>query len=281
MTLRDYSLCPCGSGLAFKTCCGADAGDVIGRSRRAAYAGEVGRAREAFCRDYTARKQSAIAGICEGLKREAGSTGKLISCARGCTPCCRVYVVASLQECEAVVYYLYSHEEVLRRFLRAYAPWRRGIDSMRDTFFNISRLQQKRMSHRDSPEDDSAFNAELVKYSEHDLSCPFLFEGACSIYEVRPYVCASVVSVSPAEWCELKHPEHYEMSYIKTQLNLGKDMPYFVRPTSGLLFANMPQLVHDILSDGYGALSAIPGLEGLQPEVLSDPEVLDALRRLR
>lgn len=254
-------LCVCGSGLAYQICCGAETNkeDDIQRHQLAAYVGEAGIRRAEFCRTYTLRKQSTLAEITTELRGVAQGAGEDISCHKGCTACCHVYVVASLQECEAIVYYLYQHETVLRHFLTAIKPWRVGINRIRDTFFAISRLQQKRLSHTDTPQDDKEFDAVLIKYAEQKLPCPLLKDDACSIYEVRPYVCAGLASTTPANWCTASHPKHKKAMLLKTNINMDDDQPYFASTDGQVLLTNMPALVYEILCYGWDFLRRVPG----------------------
>ena len=267
-------LCPCGSGLTRGACCGKkeQSGDAITRARQAAYTGELGRRRESFCRDYISYKEAAIAGMVSGLRQEAVKARGEITCGRGCTPCCHVYVVASLQECEAIVYYLYRHAVALQHFVAAHQTWRAEVEKIRDTFFEISRLQQKRMSHENSPQDDEAFNAELIKYSALNLPCPFLKNGVCSIYGVRPYVCAGLVSTTPGEWCRPGHAEHNRIKLLKAEVALDRDMPYFANPGGKVSLTNMPALVYEILRYGWDFLARVPGQEYLREAISNDME---------
>lgn len=275
--------CPCGSGRKYKKCCAAtDAtrpNDNISINRLIAYKGQVGRRREQFCLEYTVVKKAATQHIEQGLDRDAAAAGKAISCRKGCGECCSTYyIAASLQECEAIVYWLYQHEDVLQRFLQAVKGWQTKVTGAK-CFDTINRLYGRNILAQATEEEKQAFRTAMDEYEGQHVTCPFLADGACAIYEVRPYVCASVVSISPAEWCRISHPDHRSMSYLKTELPLAKDIPYFVQPKSGILLASMPLLVFDILSGGYAALAEIPGLEVLQQMAMSDPEVIEAIRQ--
>ncbi len=277
--------CPCGSGKKYKKCCGqieqTGRPDALAMHRAVAYRGQVGQRREAFCRTYISAKETVIRKIEQSLQNQAEAVSQAISCHKGCDECCKLFVAASLQECEAIVYYLYQHEDALRYFLRSGEVWRERIASIAECFNAINNLYGKNILSRATAEESQAFHAAMDAYQGHDIPCPFLVDGACSIYAVRPYVCAGVVSLSPAEWCRLSHPDHQRMVYIKTEMPLEQDLPYFTRPRSGLFFASMPLLVYDILHQGYAALSTIPGLEALQSEAMADPEVLAVLRHNR
>jgi hypothetical protein len=277
--------CPCGSGKKFKRCCGnavqASSTDPRALNRAIAYAGALGRRRESFCREYTAIKKQALENISKGLVEDTAKLGEVISCHCGCSDCCSLYIAASLQECEAIVYWLYQHGETLDAFLSNIKVWQKNIQAASTSFNTINALYGKKLLSHASDEEKEKFRWAMEEYESQNISCPFLFDNACSIYEVRPYVCAGVVSISPAEWCRSSHPDHRRMKYMKTEIKHEKDMPYFIRPRGGLLFANMPQLVMDILDGGYASLAAIPGLEGIQQQINLDPEVLSIIRSMR
>ena len=114
---------------------------------------------------------------------------------------------------------------------------------------------------------------------QQKIPCPFLVDKACSIYEVRPYVCAGVVATSPAEWCEPFHPNHEQVMLVKAEVNVGNDMPYFIK-LKRIVYSCMPVLVHAILQHGYGVLATMPGLEGINRDVVNDPEVRAVMQGL-
>ncbi len=217
-----------------------------------------------FSRRYADFKKATIKGIEQELQRQADELGKTTSCRQGCTHCCKLFVAATLQECETIVYYLYGHPEAMRRFIDAFLRWQGRLETIGEHVDVINRLYGQNMLGRASEAEQLALHAAMEHYQLQDIDCPFLDGGACSIYEVRPYVCAGVVSVSPAAWCSPSHENHRDMSYLKAAVDMRQDMPYFVPPRSGLLFASMPWLVYDILRRGYDALSDIPGLEALR-----------------
>jgi Fe-S-cluster containining protein len=268
--------CPCGSGQKYKRCHGLAAApaqpDYVAFNRLIAYKGEIGRAREAFCRDYRAAKGAALEQVAENFRQDAAGLKKEISCGKGCAACCHLFIAASLQECEAIVHYLYQHEETLKGFLVSFDSWQARLTRAGRSFHRINSLYRKTIVGHESEAERAAFNAASDEFAALAIPCPFLLDKACSIYEVRPYVCAGVVSLSPPAWCAPDHPEHKQMFYLKSGLRHEYDMPYFVRPAGGLAFANMPALVHDVLTGGYSALASFPGLERLA-RASEDPEV--------
>jgi Fe-S-cluster containining protein len=271
--------CPCGSGKKYKKCCGANAApaqnetDWISLNRAIAYSGAIGKKRETFCLEYTTLKQSKLLGMENKLKQEVSASGKAISCSRGCKHCCSLFVVASLQECECIVHYLYRHNNVLVPFLQSFDEWREKILRIERTFRKLNNLHEKITSGTASSEERQLFDDECGVYARQDIPCPFLVDSACSIYEVRPYVCASIVSVSPSDWCSPAHVMNSQAQHFKVTMQMEGDMPYFARPKSNSTFSSMPFLVYRILQEGYSVLSLIPGLENLKSIAENDPEV--------
>lgn len=110
--------CPCGSGKKYKNCCGfveelihfSKAADSIRFARQISYIGNIGEKREAFCRQYIEHKKQMLDLISKEQINRAESMGKSISCHKGCTICCDELIRSSLQEGEAIAYYLHQHE---------------------------------------------------------------------------------------------------------------------------------------------------------------------------
>jgi len=280
LTPERNSHCPCGSGIKYKKCCAVTVcvkPDRIVDNRLIAYKGHVGLQREKFCVAYTAQKRAGISALEEKLRNDLLANGKVASCAKGCSQCCRLFVSASLQECEVIVYYLYAHQDTLSHFLRSFDVWRNRITNIKRCFESINDLYQTITAGKAASDDRLRFEEECGAYAKANIPCPFLKSDACSIYEVRPYVCAGVVSVSPAEWCAASHPRRKEALYLKTSLETDGRPPYFTLPAASEVISSMPSLVYSILHDGYSFLATVPGLEGLKNRVAADPEVQSAL----
>ena len=57
------------------------------------------------------------------MSKKLKTNGKTITCQKGCYFCCDEFVEADIQECEAIVYYLYHNESALFTFLKNYPEW--------------------------------------------------------------------------------------------------------------------------------------------------------------
>ena len=255
--------CPCGSGKKYKRCCGAPRVDIdpVTLNRNAAYAGEIGRRRQQFCLDYTAYKKAALAQGEKLLREEAATQSETISCQKGCADCCILYVIASLQEAESITWYLYQHEAVLQHFLSAYRDWRRGLGMFADKLPRLDEMIARNMAGKLSAEEQERFDFHINEYAGRKAPCPFLLDRACSIHEVRPFACAGVVAVTPPELCSWGASGMDQAKYLKVEVKLDQEMPYFVRPRNPILFGSLPELVHRLLEQGYSFLAGIEGLE--------------------
>ena len=274
--------CPCGSGKKYKKCCGLSnarppQADLIAVNRAVAYKGDIGRHRKAWCETYTLTKKEGLASVEAKLRDGVADQGKAITCHKGCTSCCDVYVFSDLQECENIVHYLYEHEDALQHFLREYPAWQAKIDKLGSGLGRIEKAQERVLFRTATEADQQAFNDGLNAYAALRSLCPFIKDGACVIYEVRPYVCAGVVSTNPCEYCSPGHPEHEKTLLVKADFQPQNDLPYFMHTKNGINFGCMPAFVYRILKYGYGFLSSIEGLEDMRRLAAEDPEIQKTL----
>jgi uncharacterized protein len=284
MTTERNEPCPCGSGKKYKKCCGVTARpgkeELIETSRAIAYSGAIGWQREQFCLSYTAQKKENIIRLEAKARQEVAAQGKTISCAKGCSSCCTLFIEASLQECEAIVHYLYHHEDALQHFLLNYETWRERVAKIEHSFRKMLELRGKVAATRASREEQQTFETAGAAYRRENLPCPFLKDDVCTIYGVRPYVCAGHVAITPPAWCEPEHPSYGQAECCGLSLRMENDMRYFI-PTVGFALFNLPQMVFQILEQGYSFLSTLPGLEGLKDKVMKEPAVVVKLASMK
>jgi Fe-S-cluster containining protein len=258
--------CPCGSGKKFKKCHGAPPGgffpkeDAVSRQRQMAYEGVRGHQREDFVKKYTVYKKQRIAEITEVQREAIRAHGKNISCGQGCSYCCHVYVSATLPECEAIVFYLYNHEDALRNFLKNYPQWQQAVRGIERAYKEIGRIRSRQLAKLDTASERADLTAVLNAYAAQFIPCPFLSEGSCGIYEVRPYVCAGLVATTPQEWCRFDYPEQVRAELLKAEIFLDEDRPYLDNPLAKTMLANLPALVNALLCRGWELLEKVPGL---------------------
>jgi Fe-S-cluster containining protein len=236
--------------------------------KQIAYMSEIGRRREAFCLFMTHRMQTYHREVAEGALDAAHSAGKQITCAKGCSLCCTQFVGVSIQEAEAIVYYLYHNPDVLEFFLSGYDTWRtRSGREEADWAVRISSSPDERQS---------ALNA----YNRLNIACPFLRENLCTIYAVRPLTCASLSSVSPAHLCSCSS-QTYPV-YLIAPVHESDRPPYlWLTEEKQFLCSTMPEMVNVVLSHGYLFLLKWLDSEDLTKEVLSDPFLQGVLSKFQ
>ena len=132
--------CPCGSGRNFGDCCGLLVSLGVDKTgiptfafcKSIAYKGKVGREREQFCIENYTKKKKTLLLIKESIKSLESEIEQSVTCQKGCSYCCSLFIEATIQECETIVYKLYQKPEVLISFLQNYPKWREQIRSNGD-----------------------------------------------------------------------------------------------------------------------------------------------------
>jgi Fe-S-cluster containining protein len=246
--------------------------DRINLNRKSAYLGKVGRLREQYCIEQIRYMKACHQKISVDQRELVEARGETISCGKGCSACCRLYVEASLQECEAIVYYLYHNELVLNRFLERYPPWRKALEKNGDLFQRCERIFSAMLVYGASEQKEHAFEEALRLYRQQNIGCPFLHEDTCLIYEVRPSNCAGLfITTSPKQCNPLNSGDQkFNLTSIEEVLfdssfyygNLTRPCPVF-----------LPVAVYGILEGSFSYLSHFPGLENLAAIPLNDPDV--------
>jgi hypothetical protein len=285
--------CPCGSGKKYKKCCGSGAtSDVVSRqkpdyfaiNREIAYIGKLGLQRKAFCIDYIKNKKRNLLLVERSQAKKTMEAGKSITCRKGCHFCCMAYVEASIQECEAIVYFLYENKEALSTFLQNYPKWRKEIKKNGDLFRNMTPCRNvdfKTIKSQDDQIITQRFEEENKRYYQQNILCPFFHNSLCSIYEVRPYTCTALVSTSPPGWCRPESLNEPDILMVYAP-EIFTDLSFYYGKFKTRILSFMPVTVYEILKNGTFYLSRIvPGLEGLNSEFIADPAVLSRLHGLR
>jgi Fe-S-cluster containining protein len=124
---------------------------------------------------------------------ELASAGQPISCKRGCAHCCYQAVPISVVEAEFLAEWIRTlpidqQQELARRF--------------RETVLKLSAADlTESLAHMvwNSPT-EATFNLAL-DYLYQRIPCPFLEDGACSIYPIRPFACREFLVTSSPEHC--------------------------------------------------------------------------------
>jgi len=274
--------CPCGSGRKYKKCCmnsatGTALRDIspIAISTRIAYAGRVGRERKKWCKDYIAWKTDQFDKMTADQAHRVLAIGKRISCSKGCWFCCSQHVGASLEECDAIVYWLHLHQDVREGFMARYPAWRSRLCEHEAVFQQVSQAGSVSMSRPHDLPAREEFMQKAENYGQLNVLCPFLDHGICSIYPVRPLVCATHVVVSPPDQCK---SSSMEAPMLLLGATAPIQPPYFRGSPDTVIFSPAPLLVCEIINGGFIYLNDLPGLAGLENEAFGDLEILALLR---
>ena len=242
--------------------------DALKHNKETAYCGTIGGKRKAFCIDQIEKKKDIFKQFRSNQLEVISKNGETISCHKGCAHCCLAYMQASVQECEAIVYYLYLHEDALATFLRNYLPWREKLRQNGDIFKECGERWLTRNNGTKSEESLQALREAEGRYQRQLLYCPFLHEGSCLIYEVRPFTCAALVATTPGDWCAPTSADRAKTYVSHTPAVF--DSSFFYNKITESTLGFMPLAVYGILADGYELLSNIPGLEGLEEAAMED-----------
>jgi len=240
-------------------------------NRKIAYSGKIGRERAAFCIQYIKRKKDKFDEISIANSRTAAEKGEEISCQKGCSFCCLQYVEATLQECESIVYYLYQELSTLSNFLRKYPKWRKSLTAISDYSKNVEGTQYVKNILESAEKRQQNYIEEQKRYGPR-IPCPFLDNRICSIYEVRPYACATLIATTPSDWCDpLNTNEPHYYRFVRPDLR--SDLSFYYGPLHRSISASMPTIVYGILKRGYSFLSKVTDFDSLEYEATNDPEV--------
>ena len=154
--------------------------------------------------------------------------------------------------------------------------WRSHLREHESVFQNVN----KTAAHSLLDPSDAITREEFMKradeYRQLDVMCPFLDNGACSIYPVRPLVCANQVVVSPPDNCKLKSSN--VPIVLQGSFGTTSTYPYFRGPKKSVLFSAAQVMVYEIIISGYSYLNKIPGLQGIEDEALKDPKIQSLLK---
>ena len=113
------------------------------------------------------------------------------------------------------------------------------------------------------------------------IPCPFLVNQECLIYEVRPFACASIYSVTPSEWCSPSSVQDPRVFWSQLPLDIVA-IPFYDKDSSITPpDRNLPDTVYRILIGGFQFFSEIPGLESLYQELLRDEEIRQFMKKRR
>ncbi len=238
--------------------------DII--SAAAAYAGRIGEQRERFCYRFCEKKQEAFRAIEEEIFAKIAAKAETATCSKGCSVCCVLFIEASVQECEAIVYSLYRSPDKLSQFLKRYEDWRLQMRLRGDPFERCEEILHGQQEDLGQSDRETLLHA-LASYQRQNMICPFLDRGACSIYEVRPYACSNHYVTTPAEWCAAENwcnPgfPHRPKIYM-TDTERLYDLAFYHRDLGKPVVSFVPTTVYRILTEGLDYIARLTGINTL------------------
>jgi Fe-S-cluster containining protein len=237
-----------------------------------AYAGRIGKEREEFCVGFTSQKQHVFRRIQSDIFKQIQANGEVISCHKGCSVCCVLYVEAEVQECEAIVYHLYRNPGTMDHFLRQYGAWRKRMRQLGAPFARSEEILHQHKQERPGQSDQKTLLQALASYHEQDMPCSFLDAGACSIYAVRPYACVNHYVTTPAEWCQARNwcnPDFPNRPKIRmTNIDDLYDCSFYHGNLGRPVIGFMQTMVYRILTGGLEYVSELTGLRALAVETM-------------
>ena len=126
--------------------------------------------------------------------RKAEAAGKQVTCAKGCSACCRAQPVpVTPPEAHALLLLVEAMPAARRREVKA-----RFAD-------RVARLREAGLAdgflHRDPALDADGARTLARDYFALGLVCPFLEDDACSIHPQRPFVCRQYLVTSDPALC--------------------------------------------------------------------------------
>lgn len=234
--------------------------DHYRHNREIAYEGQLGQQRRDFCINYTLTKQDLLKECLKIQSEVAASESEATTCRKGCFHCCKVFIHASIQEAESIVYYLYQNEELFDYFIKTFPAWISKLKAANDL---LSEQPNNTPANDKSNKEGYQRQTENTStFAKQDIYCPFLRDGACSIYDVRPFVCAGYFSTTPGEWCDHLHPDYSKRKVYQVFSNefLKQNLSFYNGNLERPIWSYMPIMVNDILQYGTEGIYNIVGL---------------------
>lgn len=125
--------------------------------------------------------------LCSTIIQKLAANGQIVSCRNGCSACCSYLVALSMPE----IYYL--HQKI--------ASWEedRLLSLLQCCFDSAQKILDSDTLIKYDVNNNTDNLSVISQWYEHlGLSCPFLKNDSCSIYEYRPLACREhLVTTSP------------------------------------------------------------------------------------
>ncbi|WP_243312540.1 YkgJ family cysteine cluster protein [Fundidesulfovibrio agrisoli] len=171
----------------------------------------------------------------------AAAEGSRASCEKGCVSCCYQLIVMSDHEALLLAHIVSLMEPKERARVKA------ALRSMLQILERHGLLAEMLDSHANCFTDSKRLVEVQKKYWELQLACPFLVDGACSVYAFRPLVCRQYMVSSPRECCAQifkpgnmmkKIPLAYDLGSALASFNGAAAKPTLAVPIPAVLLVN-------------------------------------------
>jgi Fe-S-cluster containining protein len=183
----------------------------------------------------------------------ADNNGTPVTCSKGCYYCCRQPITGTMPEIMLISTFLQTNAETRINFMERFKEWRPQVDPI-----NYSANMNRVMTAK-TPEEKDRIMLEVNQIYDKGkvVYCPFLDEGICSIYPVRPHVCMTTLTVSDPKKCmEDRTSDEMVMHIFSADMHIADnkfarasgessrimDLPFFI--------TSVPLTVHDQIMYG-------------------------------
>ncbi len=214
--------------------------------------GTYGQWRKNFCIEYQALLARSRDNTYNALLKRLALKGEKITCHKGCTHCCFHYVAVPLAHGMVIVDYLYKQRQKLKQFIQSYDKWRhQGLNISN----RIDRERARAFSLSMPVNDIIAGTRPLsAQYFEANITCPFLVNQTCLIYNIRPFPCSGQYSVTPPDLCA---PDIADKAVIYQLVHDDEDLIKFLELAGADLMVNemtLPIMVYRLLTQGASSV---------------------------
>ncbi len=192
--------------------------------------------------------------LVEQAVEDAKAAGLTISCHKGCGVCCRQIVPISHLEAWHIRDVIDRMPPERRRAVEArFADARRRLEAW---------PQFGRLLDPDGIADTEARQIGL-DYFRLGVPCPFLEEGACSIYPDRPAKCREYLVVTPPEFCA--NPSEGKVATVELPGKISHKLFHFERSPDAPFGHHVPLVLAPEWANSHNPPPPRPG-----PELLRD-----------
>ena len=220
----------------------------IKRIEKKEHKGQIGEWRRAFCKEYPDLVKRVRHNTYHSFLETITRQQKQMSCRKGCAYCCHHYVTVSVAHAISIVDYLYKKRKWLTRFLANYETW---LDS---GYAIADHIDRERLSAQSASRTIDRILQDTrplsERYFEMNITCPFLVDGRCFIYELRPLSCSGHFSTSPCDWCS---PGSREDPDLHNMIPNDHDLMEIARITDHRLVMyelSLPIMIYRLLTEG-------------------------------